>query len=108
MASKNRRRGHARGGGGMSPAWIALGLSAAGIVALAYAAPRAKAAENEPAGHRTWQLWSCPPVSPTDCRKHGSPLGKTACELDMASLVNVLPKGSRVACVQIIPLETKR
>lgn len=92
----------------MSPAWIALGLTAAGITALAYATPRARAAENEPPGHRVWQLWSCQPSPGTACRMHGSPLGRTACEMDLWSLANVLPRGSRVACVQIIPLEKKR
>lgn len=82
----------------MTPAWIALAVTAAGVFALAYAAPRARAAE-EPPGHRSWQLWQCTPGEA--CRTRGRPLGRTACLLDLASLTNVLPTGSRVACVHI-------
>ena len=87
----------------MNPAWIAPLMAAAGLAALAVFAPLAKAAEGSksPPG---WTLWSC-----TDgvCRQHGRPLGQTACLLDLASLANVLPKGSRLACVRVQEIPVK-
>jgi len=82
----------------MTPSWIALGLAAAGAVALAYAAPRARA--DEPPGHRSWQLWARV-VGEPEWRKRGNPLGQTACKLDMADLLMKSPPGSRAACVHI-------
>lgn len=90
----------------MSPAWIAAAIAGAGVFALAFAAPRAKAAENEPPGHRVWQIWECPPNA--ECRMRGRPLGKTACLLDLTDLAMKVGDGSRWACVSIQKLETKR
>ncbi len=90
----------------MSPAWIALGLTAAGIAALALAAPRATAAENEPQGHRSWQLWECEPGK--ECRMRGKPLGKTACLLDLTDLSMKSPRGVRLACVSVEHVNLKR
>lgn len=46
----------------------------------------------------THQLWSCIGVT---CKPHGAPMGQTACQLDAASLANVLPSGSKVACHRV-------
>ena len=80
----------------MNPAWIALGLTAAGIAALAYATPRARAAEPE-RQERPWLLWSLEPgrAMPT---LRGTYTVSTACEVDLVSLANVLPKGARLSC----------
>jgi hypothetical protein len=83
----------------VNPAWVAIGLAAAGLAALVYATPRAGAAENEPAGHRAWQIWECHPNA--GCRMRGRPLGKTACLLDLADLTMKVADGSRWACVSI-------
>lgn len=87
----------------MSPAWIALGLTAAGIAALAYATPRARAAEND--APRPWVLWEVTPDRAMP-RARGTYTASTACALDLASLANVLPKASRLSCVR--EKETKR
>ena len=81
----------------MSPAWIAAGLAAAGIVALAYAAPRARAAELDAA--RPWVLWEVSPDRAMPMAR-GTYTARTACEVDLASLANVLPKASRLTCVR--------
>lgn len=82
-------------------------LAELATIALAFAAPRAGAADSK--STPGWQLWAKEPGEP-EWRMRGRPLGQTACLLDMASLTSVLPSGSRVACVRIqeIPVERKR
>lgn len=87
----------------MSPAWIAVALTAAGIVALAYAAPWARAAEQPPAG-RAWAIERC---HAERCEVLGWRYsGPTACAVDAASerLVRQQMKGTRLVYVK----ETKR
>lgn len=82
-----------------------IGVVAAVIVGLAVIvlyAPRASAAIEalqEPPSPRTHQLWAC--AGETSCKPIGRPMGKTACDLDAASLANKLPKGSRVSCQKV-------
>lgn len=81
----------------MSPAWIALGLAAAGIIALAYAAPRARAAEQTP---RTWAIERC-----HDGRCDVLPArysGPTACNVDIASerIGREQKAGTKLVCVR--------
>jgi hypothetical protein len=79
----------------MSPAWIAPALLAAGIAALAFAAPRASAAEPD---RRQWRIEVC---IEDRCELRGVALsGPTACNLDLVSLANTMPKGSRLSCVK--------
>lgn len=73
-----------------------------GLAAIVLYAPRASAAVEalqEPESPRTHQLWSCEGAS--SCKPRGKPVGKIACDLDAASLVNVLPKDSRVSCLKV-------
>jgi len=45
-----------------------------------------------------WQLMQCDP----DCKPRGKALSSpTACALDLASVVNVVPSGTRVSCLKI-------
>lgn len=81
----------------MSPAWIAAGITAAGIVILAYAAPRARAAEQTP---RQWAIERC-----HDGRRDLLPArysGPTACNVDVASerIGREQPTGVRLVCVK--------
>ena len=81
----------------MSPAWIALGITAAGVVALAYAAPRARAAEQTP---RVWAIERC-----TDAGCDMLPArysGPTSCNVDIASerIGRQQPNGARLVCVR--------
>lgn len=85
--------------------WMLLGpaMALAGVIVFTVFAPRARAAvealvepDRSPPTH---QLWSC--TGKATCKPHGEPMGKTACQLDAASLANVLPKGSRVACHRV-------
>ena len=86
----------------MSPAWIAAAVTGAGFACLAWATD-AWPAENEPAA-RPWLLWEVAPDRAMP-RVRGSYTASTACAVDLASLANVLPAGSRLSCVK---QETKR
>ena len=45
-----------------------------------------------------WQLMQCDP----DCKPRGKALSSpTACALDLASLANVVPSGTRISCLRI-------
>jgi hypothetical protein len=45
-----------------------------------------------------WQLMQCDP----ECKARGKQLSSaTACALDLASLTNVVPSGTRVSCLKI-------
>lgn len=84
----------------MSPAWIAAALTAAGVVALAYMAPRATAAEPERQPPRAWAIERC---LDERCEVLGSRYsGPTACAVDAASerLARQQPTGARLACVK--------
>lgn len=69
----------------------------------------ARAAEDEPPGHRSWQLWAKEPGEP-EWRMRGKPLGQTACMLDMTDLTMKAPSGTRAACVkiQVVPVKVPR
>jgi hypothetical protein len=77
--------------------WLLLGpvVALAGAMIVVTFAPRARAAADHDRSPATHLLWSCQQDA---CRSHGKALGQTACQLDAASLANVLPKGSRVTC----------
>ncbi|MFN4017655.1 MAG: hypothetical protein ACK4JB_20110 [Reyranella sp.] len=86
--------------------WILLGPAVAlmGLMLVVTFAPRAGRAAQEALvepdrSPPTHQLWSC--TGKTTCKPHGEPLGKTACQLDAASLANTLPAGSKVACQRV-------
>lgn len=84
----------------MSPAWIAAALTAAGVVTLAYMAPRATAAEPERQPPRAWAIERC---LDERCEVLGSRYsGPTACAVDAASerLVRQQPSGVRLACIK--------
>lgn len=91
----------------MTPArtWLLVGpaIALAGLMLVVTFGPRARAAQeglDEPdRSPPTHLLWSCIGVT---CKSHGEPMGRTACLLDAASLANVLPKGSRVACQRVV------
>ena len=83
----------------MSPAWIAAALTAAGIVTLAYMAPRATAAEPERQPPRAWAIERC--LDDTCGMLPARYSGPTACSVDLASLANVSPKGARLACIRV-------
>lgn len=73
-----------------------------GASAIAFGVKHARAAEGEKP--RQWRIEVC---TDTGCEFRGAALsGPTACNVDLASLANVLPKASRLACVRIG--ETKR
>ena len=84
----------------MTRNWLLLGpaLALAGALIVVTCAPRARAAADHDRSPATHLLWSCQQDA---CRSHGKALGQTACQLDAASLVNVLPKGSRVTCQRV-------
>ena len=80
----------------MSPGWLALAMAAAGIAALANAAPRAWSAEGE--RPRQWRIQVCDAAG---CELRGKALsGPTACSLDLASLAIVVESGKRLSCVK--------
>ena len=81
----------------MTRKWLLIGpvVALSGVIIFTVFAPRAKAAADDDRSPATHLLWSC---QDNACRSHGKPLGQTACQLDAASLANVLPKGSRVTC----------
>ncbi len=84
--------------------WLLLGPAVAliGVMLFTTFAPRARAAQeglDEYETPRTHQLWVC--AGATSCKPVGKPLNSTACALDLASMANVLPKGSRVSCRRI-------
>lgn len=87
----------------MTPArsWLYLGpaVALAGVIVFTIYAPRARAAADPDRSTPTHLLWSC--TGNVSCKPVGTPKGKTACELDAASLANTLPKGSRVVCHRI-------
>lgn len=56
----------------------------------------ARAAEIDAA--RPWLLWSVEPGERALPRLRGTYTVRTACELDLASLANVLPRASRLSC----------
>lgn len=80
----------------MSPAWIAAALTAAGIVTLAYMAPRASAAERDKP--RPWRIERCHDGT---CTLIGAYSGPTSCNVDLASSRIVEPAGTRLACVKM-------
>lgn len=83
----------------LPPRLIAAGLILLGIALLAYAIPRARAAESDRAtGYR---IQVCPPDG-GDCRMRGKVLGATACSLDLASVQLVVTDGSRLTCVKVV------
>ena len=84
----------------MSPAWIALGLTAAGIAALSWATPRARAAEQPPAG-RVWAIERCVGER---CEVLGWRYsGPTACAVDAQSerIGKQVESGVRLVCVRL-------
>lgn len=87
----------------MTPArtWRYLGpaVALAGLILFTIYAPRARAADDVGRSPATHQLWSC--TGNVTCKPHGRPMGQTACLLDAASLANVLPAESKVACHRI-------
>ena len=84
----------------MTRNWLLLGpaIALAGAIIVVTCAPRARAAADHDRSPATHLLGSCQHDA---CRSHGKALGQTACQLDAASLANVLPKGSRVSCQRI-------
>jgi len=85
--------------------WLLLGpaMALAGLILFVIASPRAGRAAQEGLDEyetpRTHQLWVC--VTTVACKPVGKPKNSTACALDLASVANVLPKGSRVSCRRI-------
>ncbi len=83
----------------MSPTWIPLALAAAGIAALAYAAPRARASE-QPPKDRAWAIERC---HDDKCEVLGWRYsGPTACAVDAASarIGREQPSGVRLVCIK--------
>lgn len=72
----------------------------AGVILMTVYGPRARAAADSDRSTPTHQLWRC--ITTVSCAPVGNPKGKTACLLDAAAEVNVLPKGSRVSCQRIV------
>ncbi len=90
----------------MTPArtWLYLGpaMVLAGVIVFTVFAPRAKAAQEGLDEHETpwtFQLWVC--AGATSCKPVGRPTNATACALDLASVANASPKGTRLACQRI-------
>lgn len=84
-----------------SALYLSLAMVLAGVILITTFAPRAKGAQggrDEYETPRTHQLVVCVDA---DCRPQGRPMNSTACALDLASVANVLPKGSRVSCRRI-------
>lgn len=79
----------------MSPIWIAAGLTAAGVVALVFAAPRASAVELS--SDRPWLLWewSSERAMP---KVRGTNTSQTGCELDLADVAMKSDAGKRFKC----------
>lgn len=86
--------------------WLLIGPTVAliGLMLVVTFGPRARAAADHDRPTATHQLWSCSGVT---CRPHGRPLGRTACELDAASLANTLPSGSKVTCQRVTAGSTR-
>lgn len=86
-------------------AWMLIGpaMALAGLMLVVTFAPRAGRAAQEGLDEyetpRTHQLWVCPGA--TSCKPVGKPLNSTACALDLASMANVLPKGTKLQCARI-------
>jgi hypothetical protein len=85
-----------------SLAYLAPAAVLAGLILMVAFGPRAKAAD---ASSREvgpgWRIHECRPGREV-CRWHGRVLSSpVACNLDLASLANTLPKGSRLSCVRV-------
>lgn len=64
-------------------------------------------AQQSPAQSKDWTLWAClPNRGPDGCLQISSPMGKTACILEMESFVKTSEKGTRFACVNVENIET--
>jgi hypothetical protein len=82
--------------------YLSLAMVLAGTIMVTVFAPRARAAQeglDEYETPRTFQLWVC--SGTTSCKPVGKPLNSTACQLDLASLANASPKGTRLACHRV-------
>jgi len=86
--------------------WTAAAIAVLLALALVASSRPAKAATDADARPpATHLLVSCLP--PADChgdrccQTHGAARGHTACNLDAASLANLLPKGSRTICWRV-------
>lgn len=78
--------------------------AAAGVVVLIGLTTEARAAIealSEPESPRTHQLIECPPGEP--CKSRGRPMGVTACNLDAAGLVAIVPKATVITCKRVKP-----
>lgn len=88
----------------MTPArstlYLSLAMVLAGVIMTVVLNPRARAAADSDRSTPTHQLWRC--ITTVSCAPVGNPKGKTACLLDAAAEVNVLPKGARVSCQRIV------
>lgn len=79
----------------------AIAVAFAVLVTVAVVSSRAHGAEPEHVGPR-WQLWQQPPGQ--EWAPRGKPLrGPTACNLDLASVANVVDKATRLACRKVAP-----
>lgn len=89
--------------GARSSLYLSLAMVLVGAALVWTFAPKACRAAQEGLDEyetpRTHQLWVC--AGTTSCKPVGKPLNSTACALDLASMANVLPKGSRVTCQRI-------
>lgn len=95
----------------MSPAWIAVGMLGAGVFALAFAAPRAKAAERTLPGayeivwYRAGKDYRAD--APNFGRISGEPYdSRTACDIAIKT-VKVRESGIRLRCDPVDPWRTR-
>lgn len=72
-------------------------MALAGVILATVFAPRAKADDYDTP--RTHQLWIC--EGATSCKPVGKPKNSTACALDLGSLANVSPKGTKLYCARV-------
>lgn len=82
--------------------YLALSMVLAGTILMTVFGPRARAAQeglDEYETPRTHQLWVC--KTTVACKPVGKPKNSTACALDLASMANVLPKGTKLQCARI-------
>jgi len=82
---------------------VAPAMVLAGLILFVIASPRAGRAAQEGLDEyetpRTFQLWVCPGA--TTCKPVGRPMNATACALDLASMANASPPGTKLRCQRI-------
>lgn len=85
--------------------WLLLGpaMALAGVILITTFAPRASRAAQEGLDEyetpRTHQLWIC--YAAVSCKPLGRPMNLTACALDLASVANAMPKGTKLMCARV-------